>query len=139
MACSIMLHHQVIFYSEHHLIILFLLDLLKSQRVRFLSLSICSVFVLFRFRFYGILKFWENFTVKCFYGLKAIHQNSEADLGAWTAICFFWLRSRQMVQVGLCTLLTLDKWCCTLLTLDKSAIFTVISKDSRCVQSKFLY
>ena len=45
LACSIMLHHQVIFYSEHHLIILFLLDLLKSQRVRFLSLSICSVFV----------------------------------------------------------------------------------------------
>ena len=87
------------------------------------------VLFLFRFRFYYILKFWENFTVKCFYGLKAIHQNSEADLGAWTAICFFWLRSRQMVQVGLCTLLTLDK----------SAIFTVISKDSRCVQSKFLY
>ena len=59
---------------------LFLIDLLKSQDVdsRLLSLSI-SVFVLFRFRFYGIWNSRENFTVKYFYGLKAINQNSKGN------------------------------------------------------------
>ena len=65
-----MFHYQVIFYPEHYLIILFLLDLPKGQRVRFLSLSI--YFILFLFlryfeisrEFYGQMFFWSNHSSK---------------------------------------------------------------------------
>ena len=46
-----------------------------------------------------------------------------------TAICFFKWHPLQMVYVGLCTLL---------MKLNISAIFIVIPKDNRRVQSKFL-
>ena len=66
---------------QHYLIILFLLDLLKRQAIAKLPASypffcpwsiFTTVFVLFHFSFCGILNSRENFTIKCFYGLKAI-------------------------------------------------------------------
>ena len=56
--------------------------------------------------------------------MKIEFENSVPDLGVCTVIFFFRWCVRQMVQVGLCTLLA---------KLDKSAFFTVISKDNTCV------